>query len=340
MEGPSAIQKPSVNGQIFRRDPSAKPCIGCKNASLCDITGHGYVLDINVKQTLQEAKDQTENECYLCSLVWWSLKNRTAKILAMDDPVIALYCNPPFSTPVQQIDVIVVNKKKREDLGWALDFSGLSHLGPPDPKPWVTRGRIILHADPKRGQPKDKRCRVKFRKIETNSGSPACFDLAKQWISDCLFNHYKTCPSNYRSPLPLRLIDVGPSDGSEPPRLITTAPGQRGRYITLSYSWGPTPFFALTPSNKSELERFIPFDKLSETIKDTIVITRRLNVRYVWIDSLCIIQGSGEEALPLHATILTKDSSVNATTSPAHTTSFQQTRRVKTWSISATAATL
>ncbi|RSL73332.1 hypothetical protein CEP54_000331 [Fusarium duplospermum] len=312
MEGPSAIQKPSANGQIFRRDPSTKPCPGCKNASLCDITGHGYVLNINVKQTLQ-AKAQTENECYLCSLVWWSLKNRTAKILAMDDPVIALYCNPPFSTPVQQIDVIVVNKKKREDLGWALDFEGLSHLGPPDAKPWVTRGRIVLHGDPRRGeffvameiyrysfwlgQPKDKRCRVKFRKIETNSGSPVCFDLAQQWISDCLFNHYKTCPSNYRSPLPFRLIDVGPSDGSEPPKLITTAPGQHGRYIALGYSWGPKPFFTLTPSNKSELERCIPFDKLSETTKDTIMITRRLNVRYVWIDSLCIIQGSEEEAV-------------------------------------------
>lgn len=153
MEGPSAIQKLSaMNGQIFRRNPPAKPCPGCKNASLRDITGHGYVLDIDVKQTLQEVKSPSENECYLCSLVWWSLKNRTAKILAMDDPVIALYCNPPFKTPVQQIDVIVVNKRKRQDLGWALDFSGLSHLGPPDAKPWVTRGRIVLYADPRRGK--------------------------------------------------------------------------------------------------------------------------------------------------------------------------------------------
>ncbi|KAI8656566.1 HET domain-containing protein [Fusarium sp. Ph1] len=298
MEGPSAILKPSaMNGQVFRRNPSAKPCPGCRNASLCDITGRGYVLDIDVKQTLEEAKVENENECYLCFLVWWSLKNRTAKIQTMDDPVIALYCNPPFKTPVQQIDVIVVSKKKREDLGWALDFSGLSHLGPPDAKPWVTRGRIVLYADPRRGQPEDMRCRVKFRKIETNSGSPACFDLAKQWISDCLFKHYGTCPSNYRSPLPLRLIDVGPSDGSESPKLITTAPNQRGRYVALSYCWGPKPFFALTPANKSELEQGIPFDKLSEIIKDTIIITRRLNVRYVWIDSFCIIQGSEEEAV-------------------------------------------
>ncbi|KAI8713124.1 HET domain-containing protein [Fusarium sp. LHS14.1] len=280
MEGPSDIQKPSLamNGQIFRRNPSAKPCPACKNASLRDITGHGYVLNIDVKQTLQEAKSQTENECYLCSLVWWSLKNRTAKILAIDDPVIALYCNPPFEAPVQQIDVIVVSKTKRQDLGWALGFSGLSHLGPPDAKPWVTRGRIVLYADPRRGQPEDWRCHVKLRRIETNSGSPVCFDLAKQWISDCLFKHYGTCPSNYRSPLPLRLIEVGSSDGSEPPKLITIAPNQRGRYMAFGYSWGPKPLFALTPSNKSELERRIPLDKLSETIKDAIIITRRLNV--------------------------------------------------------------
>ncbi|KAJ4327168.1 hypothetical protein N0V84_002430 [Fusarium piperis] len=213
MEGPSAIQKPSaMNGQVFRRDPSAKPCPQCKNASLCDITGHGYVLDIDVKQTLEDAKAQDDNGCYLCFLIWWSLKSRTAKIREMDDPVIALYCNPPFQGPIQQIDVIVVNRKKREDLGWAL-------------------------------------------------------------------------------------IDVGPPDGSEPPKLITTTPGQRGKYMALSYCWGQKPFFALTLTNKSELEQCIPFEQLSETIRDTIIITRRLDVRYVWIDSLCIIQGEEEEAV-------------------------------------------
>ncbi|KAL2671233.1 hypothetical protein Neosp_013812 [[Neocosmospora] mangrovei] len=194
MQGPSAILNPSVmSDQIFRRNPSVKPCPGCKNASLRDITGHGYVLDIDVKQTL-EAKAQTENECYLCSLVWWSLKNRTAKILAMDDPVIALYCNPPFKTPVQQIDVIAVNKKKRQDLGWALDFSGLSHLGPPDAKPWVTRGRIVLYADSRRRQPEDWRCHVKFRKIETNAGSPK---LSKTPSSLPGASMYATCGSTH-----------------------------------------------------------------------------------------------------------------------------------------------
>ncbi|KAM0438755.1 hypothetical protein ACHAPT_001513 [Fusarium lateritium] len=239
-----------MNGQIFRRDPSAKPCPDCKNPSLIDIVGRGwgYNLDIDVKQTLEAREtdsNNNNNQCFLCSLIWWSLKNRTAKIQAMDDPVLALYCNPPFEGPLQQIDVIVVSKKKQGDLGWAPEIMGLWQLGPPDDKPWITRGRIVLHADYKRGE----------------------------------------------------LIDVGPPDGSEPPRLITTAPGQRGKYIALSYCWGRTPFFSLTPANKSELEKCIPMDKLSQTISDTIIITRRLGVRYVWIDSLCIIQGPEEEAV-------------------------------------------
>lgn len=299
-----------MNKQIFRRDPSAKPCPRCKDPSLCDITGHGYVLGIDVKQALGEADD---SGCHLCSLVWWSLKGRTTKIQEMDDPVLVLYCNPPFQGPVQQINVVAVNRKKRQDLGWAPESSGLWHLGPPDDKPWVARGRIFLHADHKQGkffidgegrvcsfwvgQSDGNRRGLKFRRIETNSGSPACFDLAKQWISDCLSNHGTRCPSNRDSPLPLRLIDVGPPDDSEPPRLITTSPGQRGEYMALSYCWGQKPFFTLTPANKSELEQRIPFDELSETIRDTIIITRRLGVRHVWIDSLCIIQGSEEEAV-------------------------------------------
>lgn len=36
---------------------------------------------------------------------------------------------------------------------------------------------------------------------------------------------------------------------------------------------------------------------LPQTIKDAIVITRKFGVRYLWIDALCIIQGSDEQAV-------------------------------------------
>lgn len=39
----------------------------------------------------------------------------------------------------------------------------------------------------------------------------------------------------------------------------------------------------------------IPWDRLSNTFRDAVLITRRLGFRYLWIDSLCIIQGDADD---------------------------------------------
>jgi len=44
-----------------------------------------------------------------------------------------------------------------------------------------------------------------------------------------------------------------------------------------------------------ELEVAIPFEKLPKTFRDAITVTWQLGFRYLWIDSLCIIQDSKED---------------------------------------------
>jgi hypothetical protein len=39
----------------------------------------------------------------------------------------------------------------------------------------------------------------------------------------------------------------------------------------------------------------IPVSSLTKTFQDAIVITRRLGLQYLWIDSLCIFQGDEED---------------------------------------------
>ena len=39
----------------------------------------------------------------------------------------------------------------------------------------------------------------------------------------------------------------------------------------------------------------IPFSELPRTFQDAVHITRRLGIQYLWIDSLCIIQGDAED---------------------------------------------
>ncbi|KAF2255586.1 HET-domain-containing protein, partial [Trematosphaeria pertusa] len=89
---------------------------------------------------------------------------------------------------------------------------------------------------------------------------------------------------------PSRLIDVG-AEVLGLPRLVCTAEETiSGRYVSLSHCWGKSEFLQLTESNLECFKKGIPIDALSKTFQDAIEATRCLGMRYIWIDSLCIIQ--------------------------------------------------
>jgi hypothetical protein len=67
------------------------------------------------------------------------------------------------------------------------------------------------------------------------------------------------------------------------------------RYVALTYCWGKTQNFITTLENLEGLKERIPWEKLPQTIKDAITVTRRLGIRYFWVDALCIIQDSPED---------------------------------------------
>lgn len=93
-------------------------------------------------------------------------------------------------------------------------------------------------------------------------------------------------------PLPSRVVDVGSTDGSETPRLLETN-GMRGTYLTLSHCWGIAGVMAKTLIDNLEARKEgIKIESLTANLRDAITTTRRLGFRYLWIDSLCIIQDS------------------------------------------------
>jgi hypothetical protein len=152
-------------------------------------------------------------------------------------------------------------------------------------------------------------------------------DLAKKWIDECTSSH-EECASatsgDEKSHYPTRLLDVtaypkkvelvvvrsrGVLDipfwisatrllwlsllrrSKTNPRTVT------GDYATLSHCWGdPEKVIQLRRSN---IHRFIwcgiDVDRLPRSFKEAIEVARRLGVRYIWIDSLCIIQPPSEE---------------------------------------------
>jgi hypothetical protein len=66
-------------------------------------------------------------------------------------------------------------------------------------------------------------------------------------------------------------------------------------YATLSHCWGETMPIRLLKSNFEQYTECIPLELLPLTFQDAIAITNGLGIPYLWIDSLCIIQDSGED---------------------------------------------
>lgn len=121
----------------------------------------------------------------------------------------------------------------------------------------------------------------------------------KKWLQWCL-NDHDACNQwtkpGFVSFLPERLIDVGSVTEPLAPRLIITGEVQDDkRYIALSHRW-PSPQvlsqldIQTTYCSLSEKRKKIEVKKLSKTFKFALGACRWLGVRYLWIDSLCIIQ--------------------------------------------------
>ncbi|KAF4986452.1 hypothetical protein FDECE_15957 [Fusarium decemcellulare] len=88
--------------------------------------------------------------------------------------------------------------------------------------------------------------------------------------------------------LPTRVIDVGSSP--EETRLYVTK-GEPVRYAALSHCWGGSHPTVTTRDTIEDFQKHLPLTSESQTFIDAIEVARALGIDYLWIDSLCIIQG-------------------------------------------------
>lgn len=107
------------------------------------------------------------------------------------------------------------------------------------------------------------------------------------WIKTCSQQH-KSCDRSVTPFLPTRILDTS----AWPTVKLYESQGKRAQYIALSHSWGGHHPIVTTTSTLLEHKKGIHFNTLPKTYQEAILITRRLGQRYIWIDSLCIIQDS------------------------------------------------
>ena len=87
--------------------------------------------------------------------------------------------------------------------------------------------------------------------------------------------------------MPKRLLDLHNN------RLDCSAGRGSVNYAALTHRWGAPAAhgnFRLYGDNLDYWQRFMDLDKLPKTFRDAVKVTKSLGLRYLWIDSLCIVQ--------------------------------------------------
>jgi hypothetical protein len=94
------------------------------------------------------------------------------------------------------------------------------------------------------------------------------------------------------------VLDVGDEVDVSNVKLYSTQ-GEEAPYTALSHCWGPAAAAStvLTTTSLTQIshQAGIKVSLLPQNFQDAIIVTRELRIRYLWIDSLCIIQDSAAD---------------------------------------------
>ncbi|KAH7139012.1 heterokaryon incompatibility protein-domain-containing protein [Dendryphion nanum] len=113
--------------------------------------------------------------------------------------------------------------------------------------------------------------------------------MASTWLTACKEQH-PLCGIPSPMEMPTRVIDVS----TDPPRLFLTN-GMSGHYAALSYCWGKVTQMLLKLETLDNFQAKIPFQDMTKTTQDAVIITRSVGIRYLWVDALCIVQNSADD---------------------------------------------
>jgi Heterokaryon incompatibility protein (HET) len=147
-----------------------------------------------------------------------------------------------------------------------------------------------------------------------------CFELLRTWLEECVSYHsdhkisalVESGPatknlegqsmreSDEETELPTRVLAVG---SLEAPSLYLHCPQKdeggkwpKGKYIALSHCWGEEKLPLRTTKDKLDTYKGrIEPSELPRTFLDAVTVAREIDVQYLWIDSLCIIQDDSED---------------------------------------------
>ncbi|KAK6087655.1 heterokaryon incompatibility protein [Seiridium cupressi] len=135
-----------------------------------------------------------------------------------------------------------------------------------------------------------------LRYVDRDPMSSACIARARNWLHDCVGKHTK-CKKGQGVSYPTRLLHIKGNTV-----FLEDMDGFKGgggggfqHYATLSYCWGTERPLETTQDNINSHQEGILILCLPKTISDAVLVAVQLNIAYIWVDALCIIQDSHED---------------------------------------------
>jgi Heterokaryon incompatibility protein (HET) len=254
----------------------------------------------------------TNFPCPLCKLIWWSLRSDHRKIESEITDEIPVWLWRSLGEG-NRITVVTGAALLDDESVAQMKFDFIDYLYRIAKSRSIAVGTLCLYSIRGMGGPHlslfshswpGGSAPLAFNQmvIESDPSSDRALEMVQRQVSACIDDragHFE-CFRSDRSEHPKRIIDLKAEDDSNLLRLQDVAESgldkQRLDYIALSYCWGEEERFVTSSTNLLANKTRFSLNKLPPTIQDAVTITRKLNIRYLWVDALCIIQGNDEAA--------------------------------------------
>jgi hypothetical protein len=125
--------------------------------------------------------------------------------------------------------------------------------------------------------------------IPGDTRAPTSMDWAKLRLQECADLH-ASCGQRSLPRLPTRVLEIEPDRTDRVKVRLLQTHGEEARYACLSHRWSSPAALVTSRANLASHVTGINWDALPRTFKEAILVTQSLELRYIWIDSLCIIQ--------------------------------------------------
>lgn len=144
-------------------------------------------------------------------------------------------------------------------------------------------------------------CQNMLGGLPETTDNEATWGVIQGWLSECSSTHDDCNYNPHSREKPTRLIDVELLRNIEPEGdrvlLVESKAGlPTEKYATLSHCWGgEVPALLKSSETCERLSSGWTVKELPKTFREAVITTRKLGIRFLWIDSLCIQQDCDED---------------------------------------------